>query len=275
MYPLSTEPTPLPAPEAGAPLLRRLAASLAHNVNNALTGAIGYLELSLRTVVAGSEQEQYLRASLTCAHRAAEAVRRIVTFLCRVRPPETLGPVSLRALADEAVETVRRTGTPGLVVAVEGADAGWARADVLLLRAALQPVLHNALEAMPAGGRLTLHIEEEAGWRCLAVSDTGPGMPEQILAQPFEPFVTTKPSGHLGLGLALCQEMVQVQGGRLEVRSAPGRGTTVLLAFPAATAPADPTTAQESDLPGVPPSSPPPSPPSGFLRQRMAATKAS
>jgi signal transduction histidine kinase len=275
MCPLSTESTPLPAPpDTGSPLLHRLAASLAHNVNNALTGAIGYLELSLRNVAAGSEQEHYLRASLACAYRAAEAVRLIVTYLCRVRPPEALAPVSLRAVADQAAEEMRRTPTSGLTVVVEGASEGWVRADVLLLQAALQTVLHNALEAMPGGGTLTLSVQEEEGWRRLAVSDTGPGMPEQVLAQPFEPFVTTKPSGHLGLGLALCLEMVQAQGGRLDLRSAPGRGTTVLLSFPAVEAPANRPADLPGDLPGIPPPHPPHSPPAG-LRQHVAATRAS
>jgi signal transduction histidine kinase len=218
--------------ESAAPVLRRLAASLAHNVNNALTRVIGYLDLALRHAARGSEQERHLRASLACAHRAADAVRRIVTFLCRVRVPEALARVSLRAVADEAAEVVRGGGAAGLDVVVEGTEGGWVLADALLVRAALEPLLENALEAMPSGGRLTLHVERHEGRCALMVTDTGPGMPEQALAQAFEPFVTTKASGHLGLGLALCREMVQVQGGSAELRSARGRGTAVALLFP-------------------------------------------
>ncbi len=267
-------PSAEPLPEAGSALLRRLGASLAHNVNNALTGVIGYLDLSLRSVTAGTEQEQHLRASLACAHRAADAVRRIVTFLCRTRQPEALGPVSLRAVADEAAGAVRETGPPDLTVVVEGTAGGWARADLLLLRAALEPVLHNALEAMPAGGTLTLRVDEQEGWRRLAVTDTGPGLPEQVLAQPFAPFVTTKPSGHLGLGLALCREMVQVQGGRVDLRSAPGEGTTVLLSFPAEDEPADQAPEPAPEHPRIPRSAPPAPPPSDF-HQRMPSIRAS
>ncbi len=275
MCPPAAETTPPAAfAEGGAAVLHRLAASLAHNVNNALTGVIGYLDLGLRHASLGSEQEKHLRASLTCAHRAAEAVRRIVTFLCQVRAPEALTPVSLRGVAEEAAEAVRIGGPAGITVAVEGVAGGWALADVMLVRAALDPLVENALEAMPDGGTLTLRVEPRAGWCGVAVIDTGSGMPELALAQAFEPFVTTKPSGHLGLGLALCREMVRVQGGRVDLCSARGRGTTVEVAFPAVEVPEGHTTSLPAENLREPPPAVPPAPPSG-PNQRRIAIKAS
>jgi signal transduction histidine kinase len=64
------------------------------------------------------------------------------------------------------------------------------------------------------------------------VRDTGPGVAPEVIAQLFEPFVTTKASGHLGLGLALCRELVRAQRGGLQVASVAGQGATVTLSFP-------------------------------------------
>jgi signal transduction histidine kinase len=224
-----------PAAQAAVPgtggLLRRLAASLAHNVNNALTGVIGYLELAQRQTPPETEVHHHLEASLTCAYQAAEAVKRIVTFACRDPGTETLQTLSLRALVERAAENLARPADPRIAVEVEG-PAVWVRGSEVLLLPALEQVLNNALEAMTAGGTLQLHLEESQGQGFLHVRDTGCGMSEEVQAHLFEPFLTTKPSGHLGLGLTLCREMVQAQGGRVSVRSVPGVGTEVTLSFP-------------------------------------------
>jgi signal transduction histidine kinase len=213
------------------PLLRPLAASLAHHVNNALTGVIGHLELAVNRASAGSEVAEHLHTSLACAFRAAEAVQRIVAFACRRAESPALAPLSLRDLAEEIVAhhpssagvKIVRSGRPGLVLA-----------NKTLLAVVLEALIQNALEAMPEGGTLTLSEDEEDGHGCLKVSDTGLGLAPEVQARLFEPFVTTKSSGHLGLSLALCRESVAAQGGTLTVVSSPGHGTTATLSFPVA-----------------------------------------
>jgi signal transduction histidine kinase len=244
--PLDTPPPPSPAGRDTT--LRRLAAGLAHSVNNALTGVTGYLELALRQTAPGSEIQAHLRGALACAHQAADTVRRIVAFASRSPGRPALAPVSLRAVAEEAAERVREQGAGRIKVVMAASSPGWVQAGDALLRAALDQVLRNALEAMPHGGVLTLRVEEEGGWPCLRVGDSGPGLPAPVLAHPFEPFRTTKTSGHLGLGLVLCREAVQVQDGLVLVASAPGQGTTVTLAFPPLREGA-PRTDQQSGLP--------------------------
>lgn len=218
-------------------MLRRLAATLAHNVNNALTGVIGYLELALGEAPAAGKLRMHLESSLACAHRAAEAVRRIVAFAGRASLPEALIPLSLREAAVGASRRVHRLTPEGTItVAVAGEAPAWAWASDLLLETTLDLLLQNAVEAMPGGGSVILHAAEEDGRALLIVRDSGPGVAPEALAHLFEPFHTTKSSGHLGLGLALCREMVQLQGGDVEVATAPGCGTTVTLSFPAAEA---------------------------------------
>jgi signal transduction histidine kinase len=222
-----------PGADAGPdPVLRRLAASLAHNVNNALTGVIGYLELALSQAPPDGELSAHLNNSLNCAFRAAAAVRQIVTYASRPSSPETLAVLSLREIAQRVLERF----TPILLLNVKaeivGESAGWVQGNAGLLECTLDQLVANALEAMPDGGTLTLHLHEEGESCSLSVSDTGPGIAAEAIPHLFEPFATTKPSGHLGLGLALCRNMVLSQRGRLQVASLAGQGATVTLTLP-------------------------------------------
>jgi signal transduction histidine kinase len=226
--------SPRTEPPASDARLSRLAASLAHNVNNALTGVIGYLELALRETPRGGPAEGHMLSSLRCAQQAAEAVWRVVSFMDRPRGPGQPAAVSLWEAAATTAEAVRREGRPGLEVRLGGDPTARAWADGRLLGQALEPLVHNAVEAMPAGGTLALEVASHGGRCSLSISDSGPGIPGAVLARLFEPFVTTKTSGHLGLGLAQCRDLVVSLGGDLRVTSAEGRGTTVTVVLPAA-----------------------------------------
>ncbi|MCJ7420765.1 response regulator [Sphingomicrobium astaxanthinifaciens] len=116
----------------------------------------------------------------------------------------------------------------------------------------------NARDAMEGGGRLTIRAEEVAAERAfiaLSLTDTGAGMDEETIARATEPFFTTKGPGlGTGLGLSMVEGLVEQLGGRLELDSAPGKGTTVRLLLPiaqGAIAPARDTTRQrEPEVPG-------------------------
>lgn len=94
-------------------------------------------------------------------------------------------------------------------------------------------LLKNALEAMPAGGRLTVSSRAENGWVLVEIADTGVGMPPEILEKCLHAFYSTKLGGS-GLGLAICQKVMEAHGGRIQVESQPGQGTRVTLFFPKA-----------------------------------------
>jgi signal transduction histidine kinase len=230
----SHDRTPPSVPGEETSLARRLAASVAHHVNNALTGVIANLELALQPGDAASEQTAYLRAGLACALRAAEAVRGIVSFACHGPRTDALTIVSLRSLAERAAAELHARAGSEVTIRVTGDPRGEALGSEPLLRSALGQVLSNALEALsPNGGTIELTIEDEEGRPCLRVRDSGPGIPDEVQERLFEPFVTTKPGGHLGLGLALCRELLAAQAGSVHVTAAPGEGTTVTLALTA------------------------------------------
>lgn len=221
-------------PRGAAPdTLRRLGGSLAHHVNNALTGVVGCLELALRQAPRSGPLTDHLLGALRCAHQAADTVKRIVGFACHAPGTEAAGPVSLRDLAEQAAERARLLGLAGVTVEVQADGPAWVTASAHLTRTALDQLVRNALEAMPKGGRLTLRVEGKAGRHVLSVGDTGPGLSAEARAHLFEPFWTSKPAGHLGVGLVLCREVVEAQGGALQLTGSEGQGVTATLSLPA------------------------------------------
>lgn len=213
-------------------VVRRLTAALAHSVNNALTGVVGNLELALRTAEPGSVVRGHLSASLACAYRAAESVRQVVLFV--MQPPQSPDrPFALRDVVEGAARQAEMTASAGITIKVCAEKEGRILGRPQLLAAAVEQISRNALEAMPAGGQLTLEVDEADGRCLLRVRDTGPGIDPEVLCRLCEPFVTTKAFGHLGLGLALAADVVEAADGNLTVTSAPSLGTTVTFAFPA------------------------------------------
>jgi signal transduction histidine kinase len=99
------------------------------------------------------------------------------------------------------------------------------------LRRALLNLVHNAIDAMPQGGTITLVGKGTATQVQLAVRDTGSGIPAGRLSQIFEPLYTTKPGG-TGLGLYIVQEVVAAHAGQVTVDSIPGQGTTFKIVLP-------------------------------------------
>jgi signal transduction histidine kinase len=89
----------------------------------------------------------------------------------------------------------------------------------------------NGVEAMDGKGKLSLEVARQNGDVALAVSDTGPGIPQEKLPRVFEPFYSGKPNGS-GLGLTIAERIVSAHGGRIHIDSEPGRGTRVTRLFP-------------------------------------------
>jgi signal transduction histidine kinase len=105
----------------------------------------------------------------------------------------------------------------------------------------------NARDAMPGGGALTVSTPSDSGeWAWVTVSDTGAGMPAAVRGRLFEPNSTTKPAGKgTSLGLGIIADIVAPHGGKVEVDSEPGRGTTFRIGLPAVAHPAETTAARD------------------------------
>jgi len=216
----------------------KLASGMAHHLNNLFAVILGRLE-TLLVKVPDPEARRYLEIVQRAAQDGAEVVRRVQRF-SRVQPVSRTVPVDLNQLAQEVLELTRpRWHNEALLrqIRIDTAlDLGAIRpvaGELAPLREVLMNLLLNGIDAMPDGGRLILKTWMTGPDVHCAVSDTGAGMSEEVRHRALDPFFTTKGPKSTGLGLSVTYGIVQRHNGRLEIESAPGRGTTVTITLPA------------------------------------------
>jgi signal transduction histidine kinase/CheY-like chemotaxis protein len=216
--------------------LGQMAAGITHDLNNALAAILGQVQLLGMGAVDPVVREGLSRLE-TVAMDGAQIVRRLQGF-ARQQPLEPLGPCDLAQLVQEAVELTRPSWRDepqrrGIIIEV---DTGLAPLPLVLgqpaeIREALTNLVLNAVDAMPRGGQLRIRGRTDGDWVVLEVTDTGTGMSEEVRKRIFDPFFTTKGKLGTGLGLSVVYGIMERHGGRIEVGSVPGRGTTFTLCF--------------------------------------------
>ncbi|ARO53840.1 hybrid sensor histidine kinase/response regulator [Methylorubrum zatmanii] len=226
----------------------QLTGGLAHDFNNLLAGISGSLELMQTRMQQGrlTDVDRYMTAAQGASKRAAALTHRLLAFSRR----QTLDPkpTNVNRLAAGMHELIQRTVGPGIPVEVVEASNLWpALVDPPQLENALLNLCINARDAMPDGGRITIEtankwLDEQAArkldmpegqYLSLCVTDTGTGMPPEVVARVFEPFFTTKPIGEgTGLGLSMIYGFAQQSGGQVRIYSEVGQGTTVCIYLP-------------------------------------------
>lgn len=211
-----------------------LAAAIAHEVRNPLA-IIGNAVAGLRRTEVASDDQRVL---LDIVEEEAGRLNRLVTDLLRFARPASLMPaaVDLTELAEAVAKGARLERACEVRLEVEPVQAV---ADAALLRLALSNVVENACQASPEGKPVVVAIdqvdEQGVAQVRIEVRDEGAGMTPEVAARACDPFFTTRPSG-TGLGLPIVQRIIRAHGGRVELESAPGRGSKVRLLFPAAPA---------------------------------------
>ena len=219
--------------------LGQRSAGVAHNFNNALAAVLGRTQLLLRSVT-DERQRRSLEVIETATQDAAEIVRRIQTFARRT-PSTQFAQVSLSRLVTDAVQLTRTSWQDDAQVhglryevnfknEVGGGDLIEANASEV--REVFVNLIFNALDAMPAGGRIEINETRRGDWFVVEVRDTGEGIAPEFHDRIFEPFFTTKGSQGSGLGLAVSYGIIKRHGGTIEVASQTGSGTTFTLKFP-------------------------------------------
>ncbi len=227
----------------------QLTGGVAHDFNNLLTVIIGNLTFVKETLDPLDMAGKATAAAMDAAFRGADLTGRLLAFSRRqTLRPKVLNPARLAA---STVDFLRRTLGPNIRIENRIDDHIWNMyADLNQLTHALLNLAINARDAMLGGGKLALRasnvrVDPEASTRhpdrepgeyvLVSVTDTGQGMPDEVLERAFEPFFTTKDVGRgTGLGLSMVYGFMKQSGGHLEIHSRVGLGTTVDLYFPRA-----------------------------------------
>jgi signal transduction histidine kinase/ActR/RegA family two-component response regulator len=218
--------------------LGEMASGVAHDFNNVLGAILGRAQLLKHTLGAGEAAE--LDIIEKAARDGASTVRRLQDFT-RVRRDHDLQPVSTRQIVEDCLSLTRgrwrdeaeRVGVQ-YEVTTDLAAARDVAGEPSELREVMTNLILNALDAMPAGGALHLATRDlpAAGEVHVEVTDDGDGMSDEVRARIFDPFFTTKGVRGVGLGLSVVYGIIERHGGRIEVESVRGQGTTMRVVLP-------------------------------------------
>ena len=236
--------------------LGQMAAGVAHDFRNRLNPIILYAEMALDRADLPASLRPHMEATLEESRGMADLVQQILDFTSRAMIRRER--VDLAQLVEDVADSLGDDVPPEVKMAVRTTvDTHTILADAARIRQAVRNLVLNARDAMPDGGDLTLEVSRveveqgehpplsEAGgtdgngspggpWVCLAVSDTGTGMTEEVRAHLFEPFFTTKDVGEgIGLGLPQVYGIVRQHEGFVDVETTVGSGTTFRIFLPA------------------------------------------
>lgn len=213
--------------------LQMLQRGIAHEVRNPLGGMELFCDILLDELAGDEDKQQHVKKIRREINALNKVVNDFLDFTREVHPDKR--EVDLEAFfadilllygtaADQSQVMIKR------VIDIEAEQAYF---DSELIRRALFNLINNALQAMPQGGTLTLLARQEDGRLMFQVADTGSGIPAEDLENIFTPFFTTKDKG-TGLGLPLAKKIAENHGGKVQIESKPGQGTTVTLSIPLA-----------------------------------------
>jgi PAS domain S-box-containing protein len=216
--------------------LGQLTGGIAHDFNNLLMVIGGSNQLLKKFVGENEKAQRAIQAIDTASKRGADLTRQLLTFARRqsvnpqvVRVTDILG--SIQNVLDVGV---------GKAIGLDIQSTGnipSVKVDVSEFETAIINLAINARDAMPDGGSITVHVsnvsEGESDFVAINVSDTGQGIPEDVLTKVFDPFFTTKPVGKgTGLGLSQVHGFAYQAGGRVKIESKLGEGTSVTILLP-------------------------------------------
>ena len=221
--------------------LGQMTSGIAHDFNNVLMPIMGLSEVMLADPKAFDDRESAI-SMLETIHSAGDDARHIVRRLRQIYKEEEpdyslidLETVTESVLSMTMPKWKAEAQAKGLNIEIvtEFEDVPSIKGDTSELREALTNLIFNAVDAMPAGGVITLRVKCEGGRGVvLEVSDTGVGMDDDTARQCIEPFFTTKGVQGTGLGLPMVYGIVQRHAGSMTIKGTPGVGTTVRMQFP-------------------------------------------
>jgi PAS domain S-box-containing protein len=217
--------------------LGEMASGVAHDFNNALTAILGNAQLLLYTAK-DEDSKVTLRAIEKVAKDSAHTVRRLQDFT-RKKAHQEFFRLDVNSIIRDTVEITKpkwKDEVQGRGFQIEMvshfAEIPLVAGNASELREVMTNLIFNAIEAMPEGGKIEVRTYLREGKVCIQVADTGVGMAEEVRKKVFEPFFTTRPFTHTGLGLSMSYGIIKRFGGEIEVESKVRQGATFTITLP-------------------------------------------
>ena len=226
----------------------RFAGIIAHDFNNLLQGIAGSMELVRKLIEMGriEQTEKFIEAAMNSIKRAATLTERLHAFSSRA--PSDPKPVDVNLVIDSMKDLVRRSLMPSIDVKLALAATWTTLCDANQLENVILELVTNSREAMPDGGTIAMETSNSSmndndaaranevapgQYVCIAVTDSGTGMSEEVIQQAFDPLFTTKATGlGTGLGLSMVSKFARQLQGYVRIHSEIGDGTTIKLYLP-------------------------------------------
>jgi signal transduction histidine kinase len=203
-------------------MLGRMAAALAHEIRNPLGGIQLFASMLRRDLERDPDKVRTLDRILSAVAGLEKLVEDMLTYGRDVEPRRTSQP--LGPILDSALELGRAVLDERQISVDREGEAPLADVDAEMMTRVFLNLIQNAAQAMEPGGRLRIGSRD----RTVSFTDSGPGIPPEVLDKLFTPFVTSKVKG-TGLGLAIAQKIVEAHGGTIEARNNPGGGATFMV----------------------------------------------
>jgi signal transduction histidine kinase len=206
-----------------------LAAMVGHDLRNPLTGIMGATYFLKKKYASTNDLDA--NKMLDIIERNVEYSNKIVNDLLdyskKIQPE--FYRMNLRGIVGDALESIE---IPENIV-IDQTKLGRMEAEVdpQMMKRVIINMLTNAVDTMPSGGRVRIECREEGAKKTISISDTGKGIPEDVLELIWTPLFTTKAKG-MGFGLSICKKLVECQGGSISVESTEGKGTTFTISLP-------------------------------------------
>jgi two-component system NtrC family sensor kinase len=211
-----------------------LAAGVAHEVNTPLAVISNYIQMLAKQMPEGDPRQSIIEKIVKQTFRASEIVNNLLNF--SRTGPTALADVDVNRVVEETLSLVAHPLKTSQIQVVKHLtdDLPPVRGSANKLQQVFLNLFLNARDAMPTGGILEVRTGAHNGSVEIEVADTGNGIPRDHIHKIFDPFFTTKPGGRgTGLGLSVSYGIIKEHAGKIDVRSAPGRGTSFHVEFPA------------------------------------------
>ena len=214
----------------------QLAAGVAHELNNPMSGIMGFTQLLLEDKTLSEQHRKDLGTIYTQSQRCRTIIQNLLQFSRRQDPKKA--DIDPGVVLQQTIDLVKYEFSSSGVTLVTHISEGLAHVfgDPQQLQQVFLNLLVNARQALNGSpkNQISVKASSEPGWVVIRIADNGPGIPREIIGKIFDPFFTTKPVGQgTGLGLSICHGIIQQHQGSIEVQSEVDVGTTFIVRLPA------------------------------------------